>query len=49
MDKLVKTRADNNYSGNFVLENQTVASKQGFKNVSKAWYDKCVTYDEGLD
>lgn len=49
MDKLGKTRADNNYSGNFVLENQTVASKQGFKNVSKAWYDKCVTYDEALD
>ncbi len=38
-----------NYAGDFVLKNQTVASEKGFRNVSKTWYDKCITFDEALD
>ena len=33
--------------GQFVHENQDMASKQGFDNVSKLWYDKTMSYDEG--
>ena len=35
--------------GQFVHDGQTMASKQGFNNVSKAWYDKTMSYDEGMD
>ena len=34
--------------GQFVHDGQTMASKQGFNNVSKLWYDKTVSYDEGM-
>jgi hypothetical protein len=37
------------YSGNFVLENQTTATKDGFKNVSKTWFDKCIPFDKALE
>ena len=35
--------------GQFVHENQDMASKQGFDNVSKLWYDKTMSYDEGFE
>ena len=35
--------------GQFVHDGQTMASKQGFGNVSKLWYDKTVSYDEGME
>lgn len=44
---LLRTRKKESYAGDFVLENQTTS--ENFRNVSKAWYDKCKTYDEVLD
>ena len=35
--------------GQFVHQNQEMASKQGFDNVSKLWYDKTMSYDEGFE
>jgi len=35
--------------GQFVHANQDMASKQGFGNVSKLWYDKTISYDEGME
>ena len=35
--------------GQFVHANQDMASKQGFGNVSKLWYDKTMSYDEGME
>ena len=37
------------YAGDFVLKNQKTSDDQGFRNVSKAWYDKCQSYDEVMD
>ena len=36
-------------AGDFVLENQELATKQGFGHVSKKWYDQTLSYDEGLE
>jgi hypothetical protein len=36
-------------AGDFVLENQGLATKQGFGHVSKKWYDQTMSYDEGLE
>ena len=35
--------------GDFVHQHQDMATKQGFGNVSKLWYDKTVSYDEGME
>lgn len=35
--------------GDFVHKNQTMASNEGFKNVSKLWYDKTMSIDDGLN
>jgi len=35
--------------GQFVHDGQTMASKQGFNNVSKLWYEKTMSYDEGME
>ena len=35
--------------GDFVRETQGVADDKGFGNVSKAWYPKTKSYDEGFD
>ena len=43
--KLVGTGTE----GDFVKQQQGVASEQGFGNVSKAWYPKTKSYDEGLE
>lgn len=47
MEKLGQEQGGN-YAGDFVLKNQTVAADQDFKNVSKTWYNKCITFDEAL-
>ena len=44
-EKLQGTGTD----GNFVLEGQTLATKQAFGHVSKKWYDQTMSYDEGLE
>jgi hypothetical protein len=44
-EKLQGTGTD----GNFVLEGQTLATKEGFGHVSKKWYDQTMSYDEGLE
>ena len=36
-------------SGDFVAQTQGVASDKGFGNISKAWYPKTKSYDEGFD
>ena len=36
-------------SGDFVHEGQDMATKKGFGNVSKLWYDKTISYDEGME
>lgn len=36
-------------SGSFVHAHQTMAAKQGFKNVSKLWYDQTMSYEQGLE
>ena len=36
-------------AGQFVHANQDMATKQGFGNVSKLWYDKTMCYDEGME
>ena len=43
--KLVGTGTE----GDFVRETQGVADDKGFGNVSKAWYPKTKSYDEGFD
>src|SRR5687767_13653717 len=35
-------------AGSFVLSGQTVAATDGFRNVSKIWYDKTISYEDGL-
>ena len=37
------------YSGDFVSDNQQMSGEQDFGNVSKAWLDKCTTYDDALE
>lgn len=36
-------------AGQFVHDNQTMGTKDGFRNVSKLWLDKTITIDEGLE
>lgn len=36
-------------SGDFVHNTQTMAKAQGFRNVSKLWYDKTISISEGVD
>jgi hypothetical protein len=35
--------------GQFVHDNQDMAKKEGFGHVSKLWYDKTISYDEGME
>lgn len=35
-------------SGNFVHQSQTMAAQQGFKTVSKTWYDKTINFDDAI-
>jgi hypothetical protein len=45
MSKLVGT----GNQGDFVLNNQTVAKDEGFRNVSKLWFDKTQTFEQGRE
>ena len=36
-------------AGSFVLAGQEVAKQQGFRNVSKIWYDKTMSFEDGLN
>lgn len=36
-------------AGDFVLQNQTLADKEGFSHVSKKWYEKTISYDAALE
>jgi hypothetical protein len=38
-----------NRSGDFVHQNQVMGTADGFKNVSKLWLDKTITYEKGLE
>ncbi len=35
--------------GTFVLQGQELATDKGFRNVSHIWYDKTMTYEQGLE
>ena len=35
--------------GDFVHANQTMASSDGYRNVSKSWFDKTISYDDGFE
>src|SRR5687767_13745711 len=35
--------------GQFVLNGQPLATDKGFKNVSHLWYDKTLSYEQGLE
>lgn len=35
--------------GDFVHATQTMASNDGYRNVSKSWFDKTISYDEGFE
>ena len=35
--------------GDFVHKGQDMAAKQGFGNVSKLWYDKTISYSDGME
>jgi hypothetical protein len=35
--------------GDFVHQSQTMASNEDFKNVSKLWFDKTISFDEGRE
>lgn len=35
--------------GSFVLQNQPLADKEGFSHVSKIWYGKTMSYEQGLE
>lgn len=37
------------YNGDFVLQGQTVAKDSGFSHVSKIWFDKCITFEKGIE
>lgn len=45
MEKLVGS----GNQGNFVHQSQTMAKDDGFRNVSKLWYDKTLSYDRGCE
>lgn len=47
LTKLVGTEATKS-EGSFVLSGQELASKEGFRNVSKIWYKKTMSYEDGL-
>lgn len=36
-------------SGDFVHANQEMGAKDGFKNVSRRWLNKCISFDQGLE
>lgn len=33
----------------FVLKTQKVAADAGFKHISKIWFDKCISYEKGME
>lgn len=39
----------NSREGDFVHQNQTMAKDDGFRNVSKLWYNQTISYDEGIE
>lgn len=41
--------AETKSAGSFVLNGQTLATDDGFRNVSKIWYDKTMSYEQGLE
>lgn len=45
MTNELKPIVNTSRDGDFVLEGQTLASNEGFRNVSKIWYDKTVSFD----
>lgn len=45
MTSELKPIVNTSNAGDFVLENQPLATDEGFKNVSKIWYDKTIDFD----
>jgi len=36
-------------NGDFVIKSQALGTDEGFKNVSRIWLDKCLTYEQGME
>lgn len=49
LEKLTSDTAGKGQSGDHVLGGQEIAVKEGFRNVSKIWYDQTMSYAGGLD
>lgn len=44
----VRTIVGSGNHGDFVLKGQSLGTKDGFRNVSQKWLDKCITYEQGM-
>lgn len=49
MDSLYSKIEGQGNQGQFVHDGQDMAKKEGFGNVSKLWYDKTMSYDDGME
>ena len=49
MNEKIEAYDGANQEGQWVFDSQGVASDEGFGHVSKDWYPKTISYDEGMD
>ena len=49
MDSLYSKIEGQGNQGQFVHDGQDMAKKEGFAHVSKLWYDKTMSYDDGME
>ena len=49
MNERIEAYDGANQEGQWVFDSQGVASDEGFGHVSKDWYPKTISYDEGMD
>lgn len=47
--KVLGQEKKDSYSGDVILNSQTMATAQGFSHVSKPWYDQCISMDKALE
>ena len=49
MNERIEAYDGANQEGQWVYDSQGVASDQGFGHVSKHWYPKTISYDQGME
>lgn len=47
--KKLEGTAETLAAGTFVLQGQQLATEEGFRNVSKIWYNKTVSFEDGME